>query len=93
MIEGRVVANFGKGDILVTPLVREDFGKGYLVLQNQEPKEIGERSNEFESSIEDTVLCFENTKSLDVVIERLTKLKNMMQGEVDDCLPSVELDY
>jgi len=93
MIEGNAVANFGAGDILVTPLVREDFGKGYIVLQNQEPHEIGEYSSRFENSMENTVLCFSNTESLDVVIERLTKLKNMMQGDIEGCLPPVDFDY
>lgn len=93
MIEGSAVANFGKGDILVTPLVREDFGKGYIVLQNHESHKIGEYSNGFENKTGNTVLCFSNTESLDVVSERLAKLKNMMQGDVEDCLPPVEFDY
>lgn len=93
MIEGRAIANFGTGDILVTPLVREDFRKGYVVLQNHEPHEIGEYSNRFENNIENTVLCFSNTESLDVVIERLTKLKCMMQGDIEGCLPPVDFDY
>lgn len=93
MIDGRAIANFGTGDILVTPLVREDFEKGYIVLQNQEPHEIGEYSNRFENNIKSTVLCFSNTESLDVVIERLTKLKNMMQGDTEGCLPPVDFDY
>lgn len=44
MIEGKAVANFGAGDILVTPLVGEDFGKGYIVLQNKEKLECGKVS-------------------------------------------------
>ena len=93
MIEGKAVAKFGTGDILVTPLTREDFGKGYVVLQNQEPHEIGEYSNRFENNTENTVLCFSNTESLDVFIERLTKLKSMMQGNTEGCFPSVDFDY
>ncbi len=93
MIEGKAIVKFGSGDILVTPLVRTDFKMGCVVLENQEPHEIGEYSCRFENNMENTVLCFSNTESLDVVIERLTALKSMMQGDVKNCLPPVDFDY
>lgn len=29
-----IVAEFGKGNVLITPMVQESFDKGYIVLQN-----------------------------------------------------------
>ena len=83
-----VVAEFGKGNVLITPSVDGDFEKGCLILQNGKGTGVvgGEKSTEnFSASKEDIVLTFENTASVDVVIRNLEKLKKMMNGEVEGC--------
>ena len=83
-----VVAEFGKGNVLITPSVDGDFEKGCLILQNGKGNGVvgGEKSTEnFSASEEDIVLTFENTASVDVVIRNLEKLKKMMGGEVEGC--------
>lgn len=83
-----VVAEFGKGNVLITPSMDGDFEKGCIILQNGKGTGVvgGEKSTEdFSSSKEDIVLTFENTESVDVVIRNLEKLKKMMVGEVGDC--------
>jgi hypothetical protein len=89
MVKGKAVAIFGTGDIAVTHLVSADYTKGFIVLQNQETQKIGTHSNNFENKpATDTVLCFSNIESLEVVIDSLTKLKDMMQGNAYECLSS-----
>ncbi len=83
-----VVAEFGKGNVLITPSVNESFEKGCIILQNGKGTGVvgSEKSTEnFSVSEEDIVLTFENTASVDVVIRNLEKLKKMMNGEVEDC--------
>jgi len=91
MIEGKAIARFGSGDILVTPLVKKGSSNGCLVLQNQSAHMIGEYERNFGQDWNDTVLSFDNTESLDVVIERLEKLRDMMNGDRSDCY--AEIDY
>lgn len=43
MIEGKAIARFGTGDILITPMVKTDFSGGFIVLQNKGTHIIGER--------------------------------------------------
>lgn len=83
-----IVAEFGKGNVLITPSVNESFEKGCIILQNGKGTGVvgGEKSTEnFSASEEDIVLTFENTASVDVVIRNLEKLKKMMGGEVEGC--------
>lgn len=83
-----VVAEFGKGNVLITPSVNESFEKGCIILQNGKGTGVvgGEKSTEdFSASKEDIVLTFENMESVDVVIRNLEKLKKMMDGEIENC--------
>lgn len=94
MVEGKAIVKFGAGDILVTPLILDDFSMGFINLQNQEAKPVGSYTTEFEPDKDDTVLCFPSIESLDVVIERLNCLRDMMQGILPlPSLPVIEFDY
>ena len=86
MIEGKAVARFGTGDILITPMVKTDFSGGFIVLQNKGTHTVGEQTQSFEPGDDDTVLSFDTVESLEVLIERLQKLKDMMSGDARDCL-------
>lgn len=90
MIEGKAIAKFGAGDILITPMVKTDFSGGFIVLQNKGTHVIGEWTQNFEPGDEDTVLSFDNVESLEVLIERLQKLRNMMNGDTSDCYEGIE---
>lgn len=90
MIEGKAVAKFGAGDILITPMVKTDFSGGYIVLQNKGTHVIGEQTQNFDPGDDDTVLSFENVESLEVLVERLQKLKDMMNGDTSDCYKEIE---
>lgn len=90
MIEGKAIARFGAGDILITPMVKTDFSGGLIVLQNKGTHVIGERTQNFEPGDGDTVLSFDNVESLEVLIERLQKLKDMMYGDFRDCYEEIE---
>lgn len=79
-----IVAEFGKGNVLITPMVQKSFEKGYIILQNGKGTgEVGgEKTTEgFSVSEEDIILMFENTASVDVVIRKLEELKRMMNGD------------
>ncbi|MCM1232316.1 MAG: hypothetical protein NC489_19510 [Ruminococcus flavefaciens] len=81
-----VVAEFGKGNVLITPMVRESLEKCCLILQNGKGTGVvgGKKSNEgFTIDDESIILSFENTASVDVVIRNLEQLKRMMDGEED----------
>lgn len=93
MIEGKAIARFGSGDILVTPLVKKDSSNGCLVLQNQSAHMIGEYERNFGKDWNDTILSFDNIESLNVVIERLEKLRDMMNGDRSDCYKEIEYDF
>ena len=56
MIEGKAVAKFGTGDILITPMVKTDFSGGFIVLQNKGTHIVGEQTQNFEPRDDDTVL-------------------------------------
>lgn len=90
MIEGKAVAKFGTGDILITPIVKADFSGGFIVLQNKGTHVVGEQTQNFEPGDDDTVLSFDSVESLEVLIERLQKLKNMMSGDTSDCYKEIE---
>lgn len=57
MIQGKAIARFGNGDILVTPLVKKDSSNGCLVLQNQSAHAIGEYERNFGQDWNDTVFA------------------------------------
>lgn len=82
MIEGKAVARFGTGDILMTSLCEENREKCCVVLHNQEAKEIGEEvsTDGFHISENDTLLVFTSIKSIDVLIDKLFEAKLMMKG-------------
>lgn len=82
MIEGKAVARFGKGDILMTSLCNEDRGKCCVVLHNQAAKEIGEEvsTDGFHIEEDDTLLVFTSVNSIDVLIDKLFEAKLMMKG-------------
>lgn len=90
MIEGKAIAKFGTGDILITPMVKTDFSGGFIVLQNKGTHTVGERTQNFEPEDEDTVLSFDTVESLEVLIERSQKLKDMMSGDTSDCYKEIE---
>jgi len=82
MIEGKAVARFGTGDILMTSLCNENREKCCIVLRNQDAKEIGEEvsTDGFHIKKDDTLLVFTNIKSIDVLIDKLFEAKLMMKG-------------
>lgn len=94
MIEGRII-KFGTGDILITPMVKEDLSDGCIVLQNKGTHTIGEYTpaNSFVGEETDTVISFSKTESIDVLIERLQKLKSMMDGDTSDCGMCIPYEY
>lgn len=95
MIEGKAKINFGMGDILITPLAKEDLSKGCIVLQNKGTHTIGEFSSteNFQKEENDTLITFSKIESIDVMIERLQKLKDMMGGNIEDCRKGFEYEY
>lgn len=96
MIDGKAKINFGTGDILITPMTNKESNKGCLILQNKGTHVVGEYSSteQFEGDAEnDTLITFSCTKSIDVVIERLQKLKDMMNGNLDDCREYGEYEF
>ncbi len=90
MIKGKAVVKFGTGDILITPMVKTDFSGGFIVLQNKGTHTVGEQTQSFEPGDDDTVLSFDTAESLEVLIERLQKLKDMMSGDARDCYKEIE---
>lgn len=88
MITGTFKAEFGTGDILITPVVKDDYTKGFIILQNKGTHTIGEysKAEDFEKEENDVILSFTKIESIDVMIERLQKLKSMMNGETSDCI-------
>ena len=93
MIEGKAIAKFGKGDILITPLVREDLSSGCVSLQNKGTHTIEEYTQDFKPEETDTILHFDNVESLGVLIERLQYLQKMMSGELENCQPPIPYEY
>ena len=93
MIDGKAVVKFGTGDILITPMVKTDFSGGFIVLQNKGTHIVGEQTQNFEPGDDDTVLLFDTVESLEVLIERLQKLKDMMSGDTSDCYKEIEYGY
>lgn len=93
MIEGKAIVKFGTGDILITPMVKTDFSGGFIVLQNKGTHTVGERMQNFEPGDEDTILSFDTVESLEVMIERLQKLKDMMGGDTRECYKEIEYGY
>lgn len=91
MITKQGILKIGTGDILITPLVRIS-GKGVLIFQNQEEGEVGRKksSKHFKRKDDDTLMYFTDTRSIDVIIERLEKLKSMMKGDYTDCIECLE---
>ncbi len=90
MIDGKAVVKFGTGDILITPMVKTDFSGGFIVLQNKGTHVVGEQTQNFEPGDDDTVLLFDTLESLEVLIERLQKLKEMMSGDTSNCYKEIE---
>lgn len=82
MVEGKAIARFGYGDILMTSLCQEDRQKCCVVLQNKGTGKIGEAvsTDNFDMSEDDTLLVFEDIKSIDVLIDKLFEAKLMMKG-------------
>lgn len=95
MITGKAKVEFGSGDVLITPMVKQDLSKGCIVLQNKGTHVIGEYSSteNFKMEESDTLITFSKTESIDVLIERLQKLRNMMNGELNDCTLSEQYEY
>ena len=95
MITGKAKVEFGTGDILITPMLKEDKSKGCVVLQNKGTHTVGEYTpaKDFVGECDDTVISFTKIESLDAFIERLQKLRSMMCGELDDCTLDCEYDF
>lgn len=82
MIEGKAVARFGTGDILMTSLCNENREKCCVVLHNDEQRKIGTEvsTDGFHIAEDDTLLVFSDIKSIDVLIDKLFEAKLMMKG-------------
>lgn len=82
MIEGKAVARFGTGDILMTSLCDVNRENCCVVLHNQDAKEIGEEfsTDGFQIEEDDTLLVFTDIRSIDVLIDKLFEAKLMMKG-------------
>lgn len=94
MIEGKAVARFGTGDILLTALCQEDRQKCCVVLQNKGTHKIGAAvsADEFIQEEDDTLLVFTDTKSIDVLVDKLFEAKLMMKGQFKTNR-TIEYDY
>lgn len=94
MVEGKAIARFGTGDILLTSLCQEDRQKCCVVLQNKGTHKIGEAvsADKFVKGRDDTLLVFTDTKSIDVLIDKLFEAKLMMKGQFKPH-KTVEYDY
>lgn len=94
MIEGKAIAKFGSGDILLTALCQEDREKCCVVLQNKGTHKIGEAvsTDEFKREEDDTLLVFTDIRSIDVLIDKLFEAKLMMKGSFKPN-KSIECEY
>jgi len=87
------ILKFG-GNILVASTFTRRGNVGRLILQaGKVTGEIGEYSKDFEQSQDDVVLEFKNPESIDVVIERLNKTKEMMLGNLSGCREIQDLKF
>lgn len=84
MIEGKAIARFGMGDILLTALCQEDRQRCCVVLQNKDSQKIGEAvsTDNFVQEDDDTLLVFTDIKSIDVLVDKLFEARRMMQGQL-----------
>lgn len=66
MIEGKAIARFGTGDILLTALCQEDKQRCCVVLQNKGTHKVGEAisAEKFVQEDDDTLLVFTDIKSI-----------------------------
>ena len=94
MIEGKAIAKFGSGDILLTALCQEDREKCCVILQNKGTHKIGEvvSADEFKREEDDTILVFTDIRSIDVLIDKLFEAKLMMKGSYKPN-KSIECEY
>ena len=94
VIEGKAIAKFGSGDILLTALCKEDREKCCVVMQNKGTHKIGDKvsTDNFKREDDDTLLVFTDIKSIDVLIDKLFEAKLMMKGSF---IPNrtIECDY
>lgn len=92
MVEGKAIAKFGSGDILITTLCREDREKCCVVLQNKGTHKIGEAvsTDKFKREGNDTLLVFTDIRSIDVLIDKLYEAKLMMKGSFN---PNKRIEY
>ena len=83
MIEGKAIARFGTGDILLTALCQEDKQRCCVVLQNKGSHKVGEAisAEKFVQEDDDTLLVFSDIKSIDVLVDKLFEAKLMMKGQ------------
>lgn len=94
MIEGKAIARFGTGDILLTALCQEDKQRCCVVLQNKGTHKIGEAisAEKFVQEDDDTLLVFTDIKSIDVLVDKLFEAKLMMKGQFKPNR-AIEYDY
>lgn len=59
-------------------------------MQNKGTHVVGEQTQNFELDDDDTVLSFDSVESLEVLIGRLQKLKDMMDDNISDCFKEIE---
>lgn len=82
-----IQVRFGRGDILIGSGLMSDLADGLVSLVPQEPSPIGTfvKHENPKIHMEDipVALIFENTDSLDVLIERLKTTRKYMTGEAD----------
>lgn len=84
MIEGKAIARFGTGDILLTALCQEDRQRCCVVLQNKGTHKVGEAVStvNFVQEDDDTLLVFTDIKSIDVLVDKLFEAKLIMKGQL-----------
>jgi hypothetical protein len=73
--------DFGKGDILVTPLYWQDDNVGGVAFeQSDKHRSIGETidSDNFNLKNQDVIMTFSNVKSIDAIIKQLNTIKETM---------------
>lgn len=98
MIEGNAKVFFGNGDISILPAFmfsnENNNGVGAILLNNQEPRDIGELVPAGETDVKQTpvVLSFTRIESIDVLIEELQVLKKMMNDCERDKMELIECE-
>ena len=92
-VRDALVVELGLGDVVVAPGKNNATQKfdELLFWQDEEPHAVGEFRNDIEGENTDTLkvplrIYFGSLASLDVVLERLTHLRSLYTGEVEEAV-------